>query len=122
MTKRSDEVYCSWKIDVNHRPFYYMDMPAGDLRVQALFIEGTNLPGSSKRSLAPAVKIWAEVDTEDVAVSVVEPHAIQHAANGSAAALHPPVDDVGDHAVTGLPSGGEVCVRRAPCSGDDVMG
>ena len=40
---------------------------------------------------------------------------------GSAAALKPPIDDLSDHAVAGLSSGGDVCGGRRPCSGDDVV-
>ena len=59
---------------------------------------------------------------QDAAVSVVEPDATDHAAIGSPTALKLAVDDVGDHAVAGLPSGGDVCGGWPPCSGDDVVG
>ena len=86
------------------------------------FIHGRKLPGSSKRPLAAAVQIRARAGLQDAAVSVVEPDATDHAAIGSPTALKPAVDDVGDHAVAGLPSSGDVCGGWPPCSGDDVVG
>ena len=64
----------------------------------------------------------ARAGLQDAAVSFVEPDATDHAAIGSPTALKPAVDDVGDHAVAGLPSSGDVCGGWPPCSGDDIVG
>ena len=86
------------------------------------FIHGRKLPGSSKWLLTAVVQIRARASLQDAVVSIVEPDATDHAAIGSPTALKPVIDDVGDHAVAGLPSGGGVCGGWPPCSGDDVVG